>query len=194
MPALRLGDVGQADAYGREALQIRRGLNDPVGSGGALEMLSWVAADARQYPRAARLLGAAERQWRMIGGSPFGAGRWLTEHDARETAVRQALGTAFDTEFGHGSELSLDEAVAYALGESRGPTQAVPHAAARLTRREHEIAELIAQGMSNREIAAKLVVSQRTAESHVENILTKFGFTARAQIANWYAEHEWTVS
>jgi predicted ATPase/DNA-binding NarL/FixJ family response regulator len=188
MVALRLGDVGQAEAFGREALHVRRELNDPVGSGGALELLAWVAADTGQYRRAARLLGAAEGQWRILGGSAFGAGRWLTEHQARETVMRQALGAAFDTEFGHGSELALAEAVAYALGERRRPVQEPP-AAGCLTQRETEVAALIAQGLSNREIAAKLVISQRTVESHTEHILTKLGYTTRTQVATWYAQH-----
>jgi non-specific serine/threonine protein kinase len=58
-----------------------------------------------------------------------------------------------------------------------------------LTRREREVADLVAQGMSNREIAAKLVVSPRTAEAHIEHILLKLDFTSRAQIAAWVAEH-----
>ena len=51
-----------------------------------------------------------------------------------------------------------------------------------------EIANPGAGGLSNRQIAHRLVISQRTAESHVENILSKFGFTNRAQIAVWYAQ------
>ena len=49
------------------------------------------------------------------------------------------------------------------------------------------MARLIAGGRSNKEIAADLVVSQRTAEGHVEHILTKLGFTSRAQVAAWIA-------
>ena len=49
------------------------------------------------------------------------------------------------------------------------------------------MARLIAAGRSNKEIAARLVISQRTAEGHVEHILTKLGFTSRAQIAVWIA-------
>jgi non-specific serine/threonine protein kinase len=55
-----------------------------------------------------------------------------------------------------------------------------------LTRRERQVADLVAQGLSNKDIAAKLVIAQRTAESHVENILTKLGFTSRTQIAAWH--------
>src|SRR4051794_14463224 len=61
--------------------------------------------------------------------------------------------------------------------------------ATRLTRRELEIAGLVAQGLSNRNIATRLQISQRTAESHVGNVLTKFGFTSRAKIAAWYVEN-----
>jgi non-specific serine/threonine protein kinase len=50
------------------------------------------------------------------------------------------------------------------------------------------VAALIAQGKSNREIAERLVVSERTAATHVGNILTKLNFGARAQIAAWAVE------
>ena len=56
-----------------------------------------------------------------------------------------------------------------------------------LTPRELQVARLIAGGRSNKEIAAELVISQRTAEDHVEHILTKLGFTSRAQVAAWVA-------
>ena len=49
------------------------------------------------------------------------------------------------------------------------------------------MARLLARGRSNKEIAAELVISQRTAEGHVERILTKLGFTSRAQVAAWVA-------
>lgn len=59
-----------------------------------------------------------------------------------------------------------------------------------LTRREREIAALIAHGKSTREIAAALVVSQRTVETHVTNMYAKLGFNSRAQIAAWAVEHD----
>ncbi|GAA1524192.1 hypothetical protein GCM10009678_01780 [Actinomadura kijaniata] len=51
--------------------------------------------------------------------------------------------------------------------------------------RERQVAELVAQGMSNREIAERLVISRRTADSHIEHILGKLGFNSRTQIAVW---------
>jgi DNA-binding CsgD family transcriptional regulator/sugar lactone lactonase YvrE len=54
-----------------------------------------------------------------------------------------------------------------------------------LSRREREVAELVAQGLTNREIAERLFISERTAEGHVQSIRNKLGFTSRTQIAAW---------
>src|SRR5262249_12924206 len=72
------------------------------------------------------------------------------------------------------------------------PTErrAAKRAAGGLTAREREIARLVAQGQSNVEIAAALVLSRRTVESHVSNIMGKLGFTARTQVAAWAAGRE----
>ena len=66
-------------------------------------------------------------------------------------------------------------------------TKHVAAAETPLTSRELQVARLVAGGRSNKEIAAALVISQRTAENHVEHILTKLGFTSRAKIAAWIA-------
>ena len=58
-----------------------------------------------------------------------------------------------------------------------------------LTARESQVAALIAQGLSNRAIAAALVVSERTVTTHITSVLTKLGFASRAQIAAWVVEH-----
>lgn len=54
-----------------------------------------------------------------------------------------------------------------------------------LTPREREVAALVAEGMTNRQIGENLYVAERTAETHVENILMKLGFTSRTQVARW---------
>jgi DNA-binding NarL/FixJ family response regulator len=87
--------------------------------------------------------------------------------------------------------------VALSLGEDievAGPGEAQARSRAGapggLTRREREIAGLLAEGLTNKEIAARLVISQRTAETHVDHILSKLGMTSRAQVASWVAELE----
>jgi DNA-binding CsgD family transcriptional regulator len=54
-----------------------------------------------------------------------------------------------------------------------------------LSARERQVAELVAQGLSNKEIGTRLFVSERTAENHIRSILDKLGFDSRAQIAAW---------
>jgi DNA-binding NarL/FixJ family response regulator len=56
-----------------------------------------------------------------------------------------------------------------------------------LTAREAEVAALVAEGLTNRRIASRLVVSERTVESHVQHVLTKLGATSRSQVAAWVA-------
>lgn len=109
---------------------------------------------------------------------------------------RQALGAAaFDAAVEAGKGLTLDQVFTYVLGKkAEGPATAAGAPSRQqvsdvgLTRRELEIAELVAEGLTNKEIASRLTIARRTAEGHVENILAKFGFTSRAQIAAWVAE------
>jgi len=81
--------------------------------------------------------------------------------------------------------------IRYALDETEpartGPVPEPDDFAAVLTPRERQVARLIAEGLSNHQIASRLVTSQRTAESHVQNILRKLGFGSRAQVAAWVA-------
>jgi non-specific serine/threonine protein kinase len=61
-----------------------------------------------------------------------------------------------------------------------------------LSAREQEVAGLVSQGLTSREIADRLVLSSRTVESHVANAMAKLGFTTRSQLAAWAAEHRAT--
>jgi DNA-binding CsgD family transcriptional regulator len=74
--------------------------------------------------------------------------------------------------------------------EPLSPRRAAKRTFGGLTEREREVAVLIAQGKANREIAEILVVNYRTIEKHIENILSKLGFTSRVQIAVWATEKE----
>jgi non-specific serine/threonine protein kinase len=57
----------------------------------------------------------------------------------------------------------------------------------KLSPREREVADLVAEGLSDREISSRLVISRRTAESHVAHILTKLGFSSRVRLAAYIA-------
>jgi DNA-binding CsgD family transcriptional regulator len=72
--------------------------------------------------------------------------------------------------------------------EAEGPRRVTPEALLTLTTRERGVAALVAQGRSNREIADTLVMSERTVEWHVSNILSKLGLQSRAQVAAWAVE------
>ena len=112
-------------------------------------------------------------------------------HERCEAQLRHAVGDdAYAAAVRRGTDLSLDQAVAYALGEQPAtpdPAPSLTRAPGVLTRRERQVAELIAEGLSTKKIATRLVISPRTAEGHVEHILTKLGFISRTQIATWAA-------
>ena len=91
--------------------------------------------------------------------------------------------------------MSSVSATAYALEEEKASAArcaATPddHAGvAGPTKRAHQVAELLEAGLSNQDFASKLVISRRTAETYVEHILVKLGFTSRTQVAAWSSEH-----
>jgi DNA-binding NarL/FixJ family response regulator len=98
--------------------------------------------------------------------------------DADPDEITAAVRAAYQGEF------LLDAAVARRLMASlQNPRPQDP--AAELTDREREILRLVAAGMANKEIAAELVISERTARTHVSNILRKLGFASRTQAALW---------
>ena len=94
-----------------------------------------------------------------------------------------------------GKAMSLGQAIEYALSDEGEPLTLVPeqHPPAeerteRLTRREREVALLVARGLTNRQIAEELSVSRSTANNHVARILRKLRLRSRAQIAAWVTE------
>jgi len=188
--ALSRGDLEQARTFGRSCLRIKRNFNDLLGIVLAVEVLAWTAAARQDWPRAATLLGAAQRIWPSVGFPMFGSRYFGAPHGDCAIRTREALGDQpFETAVRRGRDFSLEDAIVYAL-EDTG-SAAVPHrtpaAPAPLTDRELEVAKLITAGLSNREIADRLVISPRTAEGHVNRILRKLGFDSRAQIAAWIA-------
>jgi DNA-binding CsgD family transcriptional regulator len=192
--AIRSHELSAGAAYLRRALELTQPLGGLLIVATGVEWFGWIAGANGAHERAARLLGAADQMWQRLGGILFGATEWLRGHHTCEAEARAALGDAgYEAAFRAGGALPADEAVAYAIEDDQKPAQTAKGFAAGpepaggpvLTPRQRQVAELVADGLSNREIAARLVTSPRTAESHVENILRKLGFTSRAQIAVW---------
>jgi DNA-binding NarL/FixJ family response regulator len=127
---------------------------------------------------------------RLIAGNRLVTLTGAGTNEASAAVARAALGDeAYQAAYRAGRNLSPREAVGYAVEPGPLPTPA-PDEPARpspLTRRERQVAQLVAEGLPNKQIAARLLISQRTAESHVENILAKLGFTSRTQVATWVA-------
>ncbi|WP_067676721.1 protein kinase domain-containing protein [Nocardia miyunensis] len=182
------GERSRAVELLENALRVNRRMRSPYVAALSLEALAWMVGPDGDAERAAVLMGAAHELDRSGGNVASIVPAMPQHHDECVRLTRSALGArGFDAAFRHGRAMGMDEAVAYALGEQptdTAPTSG-PHVA--LTKRERQVADLIAQGLTDKQIATKLVISPRTAQGHVEHILTKLGFTSRAQIAAWIA-------
>ncbi|UJC80296.1 LuxR family transcriptional regulator [Rhodococcus erythropolis] len=177
------GDFARTSEYLTRSLRID---SSSMNAAWCIEPLAWTAVAQRDWKHGAVLLGAAAMYWQKIGQPLTGFSRLSSYRENAMDSSRKALGdSAFDREFHRGIVMTEGEAVAYALDERRSASASLSTEAIRLTRREQQVAELVAQGLTNRAIAEHLVISPRTAQGHVENVLTKLGFTSRAQIAAW---------
>jgi predicted ATPase/DNA-binding NarL/FixJ family response regulator len=188
------GDTNQALVRLKSSLQLKRGMTDTFGTALCLDALAWIAADSGHFRRAAILLGAVAALQQPSDSRPSTYLFAHTEHCARQ--VSTALGeTGFRAAVDRGKDLGLAEAITYALDDhldeplptGRAATAGAPAATTRsiLTPRQWEICELIAEGLDTKELATKLVLSQRTIEGHVQNILNKLNLDNRAGIVTW---------
>lgn len=177
------GDKQAALSLVRGSLLAGYLFNDLIGMVLALELVALLAAEDGEYEKAAVLQGAASRIWRSVGPQLFDSTYFNASHDICAALAVEALGRrAYAAAHARGARLAVDEVVARATGSrAAGTTSPV-------SRREWQVAELVAEGLSNKEIAEKLVVSKRTADAHVGHILAKLGFASRAQIAAWVIE------
>ena len=113
---------------------------------------------------------------------------YQADHDRDVAAGRADLGEeAFEAAWAQGRSMDPERAIEYALSrEEEERQQRQPdERPERLTRREQEVALHVARGLTNRQIATELSISERTVHSHVRNILKKLGFGSRAGLATW---------
>jgi non-specific serine/threonine protein kinase len=188
-----LHDHEEAPDQLREAIRLKQPFRELLGIGSAVEFLAWCAMTDGDVERAARLFGAVTVFLKPLGleiDSFILQAEWndRRNHDTVVQQVKHALGEhAYLRAHRSGTRLTQDEAIALALGADTEPQPVAtgPGKASPLTRREEQIAEMLAQGLSNKDIADRLVIAQRTAETHVANILNKLGCTSRSQVAVW---------
>jgi predicted ATPase/DNA-binding NarL/FixJ family response regulator len=184
--ALRSGRVEDSEKLFVEALRIARQLDDRVAQCYLLGALGCHAAASRDQRLAAKLLGAMESLRAEIGASVnAGIAPAITQAEA---SARGVLGApTYDADFQAGQQLGRQAAVRLALREAPSQPIAADPGGGLLGQREVAVARLVAEGLSNKEIGARLFISERTVESHVRNVLNKLGFHSRAQIATWMA-------
>ncbi|MFE4499661.1 protein kinase [Rhodococcus sp. NPDC056743] len=188
--AWKTGDRDRASRLLKQALRLGRNINDRLNAAMCLQGLSWLAVDDKSPRRAAMLMGAAEAASRSVGGASVVVPSMAMFQDASERMARLSLGeSTFNEIHDRGAALRFHDAVDYALGDERSnPRSSTTGPSTKPTKREIEVAALVADGLTNKEIAARLVISPRTAQGHVEHLLVKLGFTSRTQVAAWFAE------
>lgn len=185
------GDTATAQRMLEECLRLAQAMVERFGIGSAMTAMAWTLADT-EPERAVMLMGAAQNEWDRVGAAIDLLPGFAMRHREAEESARAALGAAgFEQFLARGRSLDQADAIALCLQEQAPRVvAAVPEARGVLTRRERQIADLIHQGLTNRQIADSLVISTRTAEGHVEHILAKLGFTSRTQVAAWVAEQQ----
>jgi len=197
--AISQGELAPAAAYLSESVELSRSTGSRIGVIRGLESFATLAAAQADPELAVRLSGAAaalRRAALLPEASPARTKRVL---DAAAPLGDQAIAALLAA----GAELTDEEAIGIALGaagqEAAGAVQAGPVQAGRADRaaepaagggngptaRELEITALVADGLSNRQIAGQLFISPATVARHIANVMAKLGFSSRVQIAAW---------
>jgi len=179
--AAAAGDLARAHDDAHLALGIGRDIRAQIGIIEVLEVLGGLARGADEQVKAVRLLGAADALRRTTGYRR--ALLYQDRYDADVSALRASIGdAAFDQAWAEGAALNLDDAVSYAL-RGRGERGRPASGWLSLTPAELDVARLVAEGLANREIAARLFISPRTVQTHLTHMYGKLGITSRVQLA-----------
>jgi DNA-binding CsgD family transcriptional regulator len=192
--AIAEGHYTEARTALREGLLLRQYLGSRSGIADSLRRIAELAAAEKEFQWALQLAGAAEGIREALGErlSPLGQAKlnqWLLP-------LERSLGTpAIQSAWKAGRAMPVEQAMELAFAATQPqpeqPDQPVAGSKQRteLSPREQQVAALLAEGLTNRQIAKRLVVTERTVGAHIEHILDKLGFASRHQVAAWAAEN-----
>jgi non-specific serine/threonine protein kinase len=194
--ALLQGVHERAKTSYKESLAFCKELGNKLTTSGSLQGLACVAGTTGESKHAARLFGAAEALREA-------AGYHDTPEDDALLAPYLAMArsrldeAAWEAAWAEGRAMSMEQAIEYAFSEENhtSPTTPPPKRFAGgnqpvLTLREREVADLVAGGLTNRQIAQELVLSEHTVITYVRNILKKLNLHSRTQLALWVTEEQ----
>ncbi|GLW10497.1 hypothetical protein Misp01_56250 [Microtetraspora sp. NBRC 13810] len=184
--AWAVGDQKRAIEAARESLTTHHLFHDTLGCVMVIELIALLLTESDAHERAAVLQGAAEHLWHSIGLPLFGSRNFNDAHVECARRAREALGDRrYATAVARGRRLGLDAAVVYALEEDH---RVEGVARPTLTSVETQIAELVAEGLTDQEVAERLEIADETAEAQVADILAKLSFSSRAQLTVWMTQ------
>ncbi len=197
MAVLAQGGSERAAALFEEGLLLQRELKYKSAIFFGLMGMAGVAALREQPARAARLFGAAEALREEIGLSLTSSANARYDYEGYLGTARAGLSeAAFDAAWSEGRAMSPEQAIEYVLSTE----EPSPHAASEhwrthtdksqdtLSHREREVADLVARGLTNRQVASELSISEHTVANHLAKILRKLGFHSRSQLTAWVVE------
>ncbi|SDB80492.1 Predicted ATPase [Raineyella antarctica] len=181
----RQGDLAGVREYATAALRLQQVFQDAICTAHLMLLVGQVVMAAGEVRRAARLQGAADALWVLHGTGidAFGPGLAGDARESRERLFRVLGRTEAGTLMAESAGVDVPRAIALALAELDRLEVSQHGGEVGLTRREAQVAELLAEGLSNKQIAGRLTISTRTVDGHVERILAKFGVTSRSQVA-----------
>ncbi len=193
--AIAEGHYAEARRALRESLLLHHDHGNRSGIMYSLESIAALAAAETQPKCAIQLAAAAASIREAIGDQPTPMLQAMV--DEWLVPLKQAVGQdAFRSAWEAGRAMSFEQALELALAATQPPStqpdqplDGSRHHGMELSPREQQVAALLAQGLTNRQIAEQLVVTQRTVASHIEHILEKLGFASRHQVGVWADEH-----
>lgn len=184
------GDAVSAHRLLCESLNVQRDLGDRAAMAFVLDRFA-MAAGARHRPLLAlRIAGASDALREAIGSPLSPAAREAHEHWlAPVRAELRPEGAAAAWQAGRAVTLEQICTEVQVFDEASRSAPPEREALWQLSSREREVAILVAHGLTNRDIAHRLIVSERTAENHVQHVLNRLGLRSRAQVATWAAQN-----